>query len=169
MWARKARAADGTRGDVSESLRWLEGYERLAEMAPQLGQTRLVYVADREADIMALMVTARDSGMPVDWLVRAKHNRTLKGGDKLWARVTSGEALGELRFTLPSRQGKKAREVIQQVWAQTVLLPDGAKGHVEASCIVAREAEPPEGEKPIRVAFADEPASGQPGAGRAHD
>jgi hypothetical protein len=40
MWARKARAADGTRGDVSESLRWLEGYERLAEMAPQLAQTR---------------------------------------------------------------------------------------------------------------------------------
>ena len=27
--------------------------------------------------------------------------------------------------------------------------PDGAKGQVKASCIVAREAEPPEGEKPI--------------------
>jgi hypothetical protein len=118
-------------------------------MAPQLAQTRLVYVADREADIMALMVTARNSGTSVDWLVRAKHNGTLKGGDKLWARVTSGEALGELRFTMPQRQGHKAREVIQQVWTQTVLLPDGAKGHVQASCIVAREAEPPEGEKPI--------------------
>lgn len=68
MWARKPRTADGTRGDVSESLRWLEGYERLTEMAPQLGQTRLVYVADREADIIALMVAARDSGTPVDWL-----------------------------------------------------------------------------------------------------
>ena len=149
MWARKARNTQGKRDDVSESLRWLEGYERLAEMAPQLAQTRLVYVADREADIMALMVTARDSGTPVDWLVRAKHNRTLKGGDKLWARVTSAEALGELRFTMAQRQGHKAREVIQQVWAQTVVLPDGAKGRVAASCIVAREMEPPEGEKPI--------------------
>ena len=33
------------RSGVSESLRWLEGYERLAEMAAQLPQTRLVYPA----------------------------------------------------------------------------------------------------------------------------
>ena len=33
------------RSGVSESLRWLEGYERLAEMAAQLPQTRLVYLA----------------------------------------------------------------------------------------------------------------------------
>ena len=149
MWARERKDKDGHRPGIKESVRWLEGYERLAEMAPQLGPTRLVYVADREADIMALMVSARDSGTPVDWLVRAKHNRTLAGGDKLWAHVSSSEALGELRFTMAQRQGHKAREVIQQVWAQTVLLPDGAQGQVQASCIVAREVEPPEGQKPI--------------------
>ena len=74
------------RSGVSESLRWLEGYERLAEMAAQLPQTRLVYLADREADIMALMVRARDLGEPLDWLLRSKHNRTLSDGDKLWSR-----------------------------------------------------------------------------------
>ena len=42
------------------------------------------------------------------------------------------------------------QEVIQQVWAHTALLPDGAKAHVQASCIVAREAEPSEGENPIK-------------------
>ena len=63
--------------------------------------------------------------------------------------MTSSQALGELRFTLAQRQGHKARDVIQQVWTQTVLLPDGAKGQVQVSCIVAREMEPPEGEKPI--------------------
>ena len=88
-------------------------------MASRLGQTRLMYVADREADLMALMVTARNSGTPVDWLGLTKHNRTLKGGDKLWARVSSSEALGELRFTMAQRQGHKAREVIQQVWCNT--------------------------------------------------
>ena len=36
-------------------------------MAAQLPATRLVYLADREADIMALMVRARDLGEPVDW------------------------------------------------------------------------------------------------------
>lgn len=98
---------------------------------------------------MALMVTARDSGTPVDWLVRAKHNRTLKGGDKLWARVTSAEALGELRFSMAQRQGHKAREVIQQVWAQTVVLPDGAKGRVAASCINGPGSPAARGRKPI--------------------
>ena len=68
---------------------------------------------------------------------------------KLWVRVSGGQALGELRFTMASRQGRKAWEVRQQVWAQTLALPDG-KGHfVQASCIVAREREPPEGETPI--------------------
>ena len=149
MWGREPKDKEGHRPGVKESLRWIEGYERLAEMAPQLPGTRLVYVADREADIMALMLKAQGSGAPVDWLVRSQHNRALKGGEKLWARVSGGQALGELRFTMPSRQGRKAREVIQQVWAQTVELPDGAKGQVQASCIVAREIEPPEGEKPI--------------------
>ncbi|MCW8209721.1 IS4 family transposase, partial [Verminephrobacter aporrectodeae subsp. tuberculatae] len=91
MWARQPRQSDGSRPGVSESLRWIEGYERLAEMAPQLPNTRLVYVADREADIMALMVRARDLGEPVDWLLRSKHNRVLGEDDKLWSRVTAGD------------------------------------------------------------------------------
>lgn len=83
MWARESREADGSRPGVGESLRWIEGYERLAEMAPRLPTTRLVYLADREADIMALMVRARDLGAPLDWLLRCKHNRTLSGGGLL--------------------------------------------------------------------------------------
>ena len=80
------------------------------------------------------------------WLLRAKHNRTLKGGNKLWARSTSGLALSEWRFSLAQRQGHQAREVIQPVWAQ--LLPESAKGQVEVASL-PRQAEPPEGQKPI--------------------
>jgi hypothetical protein len=149
MWARQPKNADGTRPGISESLRWLEGYERLAEMAPQLPQTRLVYVADREADIMALMLRARELQTPVDWLVRSKHNRALVEGTKLWPQVTATQALGSIGFTMPSRQGKAARHVQQQIWAKAVQLPDGKGGFVTASCIVARETSPPAGEKAI--------------------
>ena len=69
MWARGPKGADGNRPGIKESLRWVEGYERLAELAPELPKTRLVYMADCEADIMALMVLARDLGDPVDWLL----------------------------------------------------------------------------------------------------
>jgi hypothetical protein len=111
MWARETRNAHGERAGVRESLRWIEGYERLAELAVELPETRLVYVADREADIAELMATARDLGTPVDWLVRARHNRALPEGDKLWGRVDAGALLGEVCFTLPARHGCKTRAV----------------------------------------------------------
>lgn len=149
MWAREAKNPDGTRPGVSESLRWTEGYERLAEMAPQLPHTRLVYLADREADIMELMLRARALQTPVDWLVRSKHNRALGAGARLWSEVTASQALGMIRFTMPARQGKAAREVEQQVWANTVQLRDGKGGFVTASCIVARETAPPAGQTAI--------------------
>lgn len=118
-------------------------------MAGQLTTTRLVYLPDREADIMDLMVRTRDMDTPVDWLLRSRHNRTLSEGDKLWSRVTDTEPLGEIRFTMASRQGQRAREVVQEVWAQALQLPDGKGGFVQATCLVAKETEPPDGDKPF--------------------
>jgi hypothetical protein len=75
MWARELEATDGTRAGIKESVRWSEGYARVAELAAELPETRLVYVADRESDIRELMVRARDLGTPADWLLRSQHNR----------------------------------------------------------------------------------------------
>jgi len=58
MWARKARGEP----DLLDSTRWIEGYEGIAEMAAQLPTTRLVHVADREADIGALLARAQVLG-----------------------------------------------------------------------------------------------------------
>ena len=88
------RTRSGQRGGLLESTRWTEGYTRVAELAASLPDTRLVYVADREADIVALMAQARDLGHPADWLIRSQHNRALPEGGKLWAEVLAGEALG---------------------------------------------------------------------------
>ena len=82
-------------------MRWSEGYARVAELAGERPQTRLVYVADRESDMLELMVRARDLGIPVDWLVRSKTNRALPDGDKLWDSVIKDAPLGEIRFILP--------------------------------------------------------------------
>ena len=149
MWAREPKDANGQRSGLLESTRWTEGYERVAEIAVGLPGTRLVYVADREADIVALMARARDLGHPADWLIRSRHNRALPEGGKLWATMTEGEAMGRLRFTLPSRQGKPAREVRQRVWAKRVEIPDGQGGFVKATCLVAREESAPDGVKPV--------------------
>lgn len=149
MWTREPKDANGQRGGLAESTRWTEGYTRIAELAGGMPGTRLVYVADREADIVALMAQARDLGHPADWLIRSQHNRALPEGGKLWAEVLAGEALGGLRFTMPSRQGQKARDVRQQVWAKRVTVVDGQGGRVEVNCLVAREEGAPEGVKPV--------------------
>ena len=115
MLAREKKDRSGARGGPKESLRWIEGYERIAEMAAQLPDTRLVYVADREADLVPLMLRAHELGAPADWLVRAKHNRCLPDGDKLWQHTGAGEPIGELTFAMAARHGVKARTVRQQL------------------------------------------------------
>ena len=149
MWAREPKDAQGKREGLLESTRWTEGYLRIAELAGRLPGTRLVYVADREADIVALMAQARDLEHPADWLIRSQHNRALPEGGKLWASVTAGEALGGIRFTMPSRQGQKAREVRQRVWAKRTSIADGQGGQVEVTYLVAREEGAPTGVKPV--------------------
>ena len=151
MWAREMRDADGVRHGQKESLRWIEGYERVAEMAASMAGTRLVYVADREADLVAMMRRARELNTPADWLVRAKHNRCLPDGhgDKLWAHTTAGAALGEITFTMAARDKQRARTVRQQLWTRSVEIADGKAGRITVTCIVAREIGAPKGVKPI--------------------
>ena len=42
MWARQPKDVHGERGGPVESTRWVEGYERIAELAAELPETRLV-------------------------------------------------------------------------------------------------------------------------------
>jgi hypothetical protein len=41
MWAREMRDAEGVRHGQKENARWIEGYERVAEMAANMADTRL--------------------------------------------------------------------------------------------------------------------------------
>jgi hypothetical protein len=149
MWAREKKDAQGHRGGPKESLRWIEGYERLSELAPELPHTRLVYVADRESDILALMQRAQALGTPVDWLIRASHNRALPEGERLWAHTQAKQPLGTLEFELPARPNQKARRVKQQVWVRQVELPAKRGQSVTVTSLVAKEIETPAGMKPI--------------------
>lgn len=146
MWAREFQDDTGQRGGVCESLRWVEGYERLAELASQLPQTRLVQLGDRESDILALMARAQALDWPVDLLVRAQHDRVLPDGQRLWARIDAAPELGGIQFMLRTRMGHKARPVRQQLRVERVRLAPDAASPIEMTCLVAREIDPPEGE-----------------------
>ena len=148
-WAREFKEADGHRPGIRESIRWIAGYERVAEAAALLPNTRLVYVGDREADIIELMQRAHVLETPADWLVRSTHNRSLPMGGQLWAKVRSGEALGVIEFTLPARHKQAARQVRQKLFARRVELSDGQGGRFSVTCVIAHEIGAPKGVKPI--------------------
>jgi len=149
MWAREPKDSDGRRPGTKESLRWIEVYERVAERAKALPGVRQIYVADREADILALLVKARDLEYAADYLVRCQHNRALPSGDKLWAKLAQAPALGSVRFELPSGRGRKARCVQQNIRAEQVEIGDGAGGQLSVTCVLAEESNPPAGSKPV--------------------
>jgi hypothetical protein len=141
MWARPL----GT----LESRRWVEGYERVAERAQKLPGTRLVYVADREADMLELMQRAHALAYPADYVLRAQHNRCLPQGGKLWPATLATPSLGEIEFTLGPRTGQPARTVRQTLHAHVVALPDGQGGTLQVSCLIARETGMQAGPKPV--------------------
>jgi len=104
------------------------------------------------------MVKARDLGYPADSLVCSQHNRALPGGGKLWDKVMEQEALGRIRFMLPSGRGRKTRTVEQDIRVQRIALSDKAKGVIEVSCLVASEV------NARRGGFLGRKGDGEPGA-----
>jgi hypothetical protein len=103
----------------------------------------LIYVADREADILELMQRAHALSHPADYLLRAQHNRCLPQGGKLWPATLAAAPLGEIEFILPARTNRPARRVRQTLHAHTVALPDGKGGLMSVNCLIARETRAP--------------------------
>lgn len=102
MWAREEVDAPREHASIKESARWTEGSERVAELAMGMATTRLVYVADREADLMDMMLRAQTLGTPADWLVRARRVSLLAGkGGTVWATCVVAREIGAPAGTKP--------------------------------------------------------------------
>lgn len=140
VWTRK------TKGEalVKESLRWLEGYQRICELSTHNPQTRHIYVADRESDLLSIITWAAENNHLADYLLRAKHNRVLADGAKLFDQ-RHAELLGEISFVQPGGHGRKQRDVHQKIYAKRATLASGVK----VSIILAVEEHPPKGSRAV--------------------
>jgi hypothetical protein len=158
-WARDPEDFGTDRGqrpiEEKESIRWLEGYQRVCEAQAELPETRLVYVADRESDIDELFAEAEKCGpVRAELLIRANQKRCLIDGQKLWEKAAAAPVLGEITFTMPATPTRAAREVTQTLRAVPVVLkaPQG-KGKrapaVHLTAVLAREEAPPQGVEAI--------------------
>jgi hypothetical protein len=140
--------------EEKESVRWVDGYGRVNELAETLTETRLTYVADREADIYDLFIEAPCPESAADWLVRGKHDRVLGDGRTLRQHLAEAPVLTETSFKRPASHGAKARVVHQQIKVLRVTFPapkrpDRTLPDVEVTAILAVEPQPPAGEEPV--------------------
>ena len=141
--------------EEKESVRWVDGFARVNELAEQLTETRLVYVADREGDIYDLFVEAPCPEHGADWLVRVQHqDRVLADGRHLRAVLDAAPVLTEIAFDKPASGGRPARPVEQQIKVVRITLkapsrPDRTLPDITVTALLATEANPPAGEDPL--------------------
>jgi hypothetical protein len=141
--------------EEKESVRWVDGFARVNELAEQLSETRLTYIADREGDIYDLFVEAPCPEQGADWLVRVQHtDRLLADGRKLRAVIDAAPVLTEVTFDRPASNGRRARTVHQQIKVVRVTLqaparPDRTLSDVTVTALLATEAQPPAGEESL--------------------
>lgn len=82
---------------AKESARWLEGYRTACALAADSPQTRVVSVADREADIYDIFLEAQSGAGPkADYLIRAHENRSTPERNRAASRRTYHKVRDEL-------------------------------------------------------------------------
>jgi hypothetical protein len=159
VWARdaapkaKGRKARKRPQAERESQRWLT---TLAEAQQAIkAATRLIVVADREADIYPLFIAPREER--TNLVIRATHNRGLVGGSKLHDAVESVTWQGSRTLTIPGNGSRVARTATVQIgWTSVDLMPPqdyprpATAPRPTLQLVVVEEREPAAGVKPLR-------------------
>lgn len=116
QWERKSQNRPV---EDKESYRWLEGFREAMEIAALLPETRIISVADREADMFELFdLRRRQTGRKAELLIRAKTDRCLEGTERKLFEELAAEPLARQisiavprqreRVSLPSTPGRPA-------------------------------------------------------------
>lgn len=160
-WARESRQfgqnhqRKGRPLTDKESYKWVKGLRALQALQPQVPQTQLVMVADRDADLYELFVEAlAPAPQPVHVLVRAHQNRgVLKEHERLWKHLAGQAVAAELTVQVSAKGGQPPRKAVLEVrfCAVTLTAPLLKAGQPEVKlwAVEAKEVRCPAGCKPI--------------------
>jgi hypothetical protein len=136
-----------------ESQRWLDGLDAASRL---LSSASLVtMIADRECDFYAELIASRPAN--VHLLIRCGQDRGLLGGGRLFAAADAFPIVGHRTIDVPARPGGRAARKAQlaigfgsvSIARPQHEVPKDWPQSVELQLIIAREIDPPEGEKPI--------------------
>ena len=156
-WARDpatfGKRKDCTRKPIAdkESNKWLTALGPIAAAAKRCPNSRVVTLADREADIYEYLLEAHQRGL--ETVVRAKEKNRRLDGDvlKLRPHMLAREVAGTITLTVPRHGKQPARSASLSVRFDTVTLrPPHARKHLpplRVVVVLSREDAPPPGVK----------------------
>jgi hypothetical protein len=105
----KSEERKQTAFEDKETYRW---YEAMKEVNKLLGTpVHKLHIADREADVYELFFHAFEPN--TDLLVRARHNRTLKDGNRLWDSIAQQEVAATISLEVPDKKGTNKKRKLE--------------------------------------------------------
>ena len=93
--------------EEKKTQRWLRGWRDIGALAAELPETRVIAVMDRESDIADLFCAHRDEGGAA-LIVRAKHNRVLADGGKLFDTIRAAPPRTHLDIKVDRASARRA-------------------------------------------------------------
>lgn len=98
--------------EEKKTFSWIEGMHDSMALKTQMPHTAIINIMDREADFFELFDEQRTQCSRVELLVRAKHDRTTTGEDKLFdtVRKTSVKTTLEIAVPRQSARAKKSKQ-----------------------------------------------------------
>jgi hypothetical protein len=160
LWARESVSDTAHRNEQSidqkESVRWVNAFQKAAEIARQMPQTLLLCCGDRESDLIDLYDRSTVAPSNLFYLVRAQHDRVLASGEKLSNYLAALAPGGTITVQIPRSQNRPARTAVLQLrWDKIQIRPPrvGCKnswGLLELGVLQALEIDPLPGTEPIQ-------------------
>lgn len=139
--------------EEKESYKWVESYQAVSAVQARCRKTRLVVVADREADIHEVFAAQAQTRFGAQLLIRAERSRNRKivleedRCEFLWPLLEAQPPIGSREILVPPSELRAARLASLVVRTLPVLLrPPRRKAHlptVQAWAVLAQEVDPP--------------------------
>ncbi len=156
-WARdpaefgKHKACNAKPIEEKESIKWLRALDPIGQAAARCPNTRIVTLADREADIYEYMLDARNRGLDVVVRAKEQNRRLAEEVQPLAMHMHLHPKAGEVELCVPRRGKQPARiATLSLRYAAVTLQPPANKAYLPSIpmwVVLAREEAPPEGIK----------------------
>lgn len=135
--------------EAKESSKWLHPLQPIAAAKAQCPDTRIVVLADREADIHDYMLAARDKQLDVVVRLREKQRQVLEEVHNIWLHLLLQPLAARVDLNVPRHGRQRARIAqLELRFATVTLRPPAAKPDLPAlpvTLVLAREPNPPPG------------------------